>query len=84
MILCGGKNTGKRLVREAVERLQESGKAEIVALSVLSVDRVKAAGQKIANELGEKVEVIANPGTYTLNGVEREALIVTFTTMEGK
>jgi hypothetical protein len=79
MIIVGGKFTGKKLVNAIVRGLRQDGTVEVAALSDRGVQQINLSGQKVANQLKEKIHAIPEEGQVTIDGVHRVALIVKLT-----
>jgi hypothetical protein len=79
MIIVGSKNTGKKLVNAIIRGLHTEGTVEIAALSDRGVQQINFAGQKVANQIKERISATPAEGEVTIDGVHRVALVVTIT-----
>jgi hypothetical protein len=77
MIIVGAKNTGKKLVNAITRALHKDGIVQVAALSDKGVQQINFAGQRIANQLHEKISATPAEGEVTIDGVHRVALVVT-------
>jgi hypothetical protein len=82
MIIVGSKFTGKKLVNAITRALHKEGTVEVAALSDKGVHQINFAGQKVANQLKEKISATPTEGEVTIDGVRRVALVVTIARTE--
>ncbi|MGM1416333.1 hypothetical protein ACS2BX_25825 [Bacillus cereus group sp. BceL300] len=79
MILIGGKNTGKKLVNKIAKQIEETGSAQVAAVTEKSALLIDRAIQKVANTLRTRLSANPESGEVTINGEHRLALVVTIT-----
>jgi hypothetical protein len=77
MIIVGAKNKGKKLVNAIIRELNAKGTVEVAAVSDRGVHQINFAGQKVANQIREKISATPAEGEVTIDGVHRVALVVT-------